>query len=95
MVLQARNTISTDILVKSFKVCGQHRDAIPEEISCLKENGALAEENPAILEWWQKTADQIGEVGNNEEEDKKQLFANEFVVVDESFVVVNHEFECD
>ena len=63
--------------------------------SFLKETEALAEAKPAILELWQKTADQIGEVENTEEEDEEQLFANELVVVDESFVVVNHETECD
>ena len=38
---------------------------------------------------------QIGEVQNTEEEDEEQLFDNELVVVDETFVVINHETNCD
>ena len=61
----------------------------------MKENRAIAEAKPAILELWQKTDDLIGEVENTEEEDDEQLFVNELVVIDESFVVVNHEAKCD
>ena len=43
-----------------------------------------------------RTADQIvGEVQNTEEEDEEQLFDNELVVVNETFVVINHETNCD
>ena len=98
MVLKAWNSISTEILVKSFKVCGQHKDALPDEIACLKENMPVAEAKAVVAEIWDKTAAEIGEVQNIEEEDDEQLFDNELVVVNGSvaeFVSIWHETDCD
>ena len=65
---------------RKFLVCGQRKDAKPDDITCLKENGPVSEAKAAIVEFWDKNADDIGSVQNEMVEDDEQLFANELVV---------------
>ena len=70
----------------------------PDEITCLKENGPIAEAKEAVAEIWNKTAEDIGEVQNIEVEDEEQLYENELVVVDgsaEEFLSIWHETDHD
>ena len=46
----------------------------------MKENAPVSEAKAAIVEFWDKNADDIGSVQNEMVEDDEQLFANELVV---------------
>ena len=43
IVFKAWNSISTDIIKKSFDCCGQSKESVPEQVTCMKK-GKLAEE---------------------------------------------------
>ena len=43
IVVKAWNSISTEIIKKSFDCCGQSKESVPEQVTCIKK-GKLAEE---------------------------------------------------
>ena len=82
MVLKAWNALSSDLIVKSFMVCGQHKFAKPEDVTCLKDKGPVSEAKQTVVDIWDSHPDAIGQVENAEIEDEEQLFANELVVIE-------------
>ena len=57
MVVKAWSDIPEEMIAKSFQICGQTRDAKPEDVTCMKEghpaSGALAE----VKKFWDYTAE--------------------------------------
>ena len=43
IVVKSWNSISTDIIKKSFDCCGQSKESVPEQVTCMKK-GNLTEE---------------------------------------------------
>ena len=82
MVLKAWNALSSDLIVKSFMVCGQHKFAKPEDVTCLKDKGPVSEAKQTVVDIWESHPDAIGQVENAEIEEEEQLFANELIVIE-------------
>lgn len=81
MVSQAWNDLSEEMIAKSFANCGQTKDGIPEDVTCMKEGRVAAPALEKVKQFWNFNADQfVEDVNQNLEADENE----DFVVVDEN-----------
>ena len=85
MVVAAWNDISNELIRKSFLVCGQAIESMPDDISCLKTGRTASAALSTVKEIWQNPLSTgISDVfDDNEDED--ELHRNEIVVFEEGF----------
>ena len=59
MVVQAWDGISEDMIIKSFKCCGQVKNGLPDDITCLKEGHPASEGLSDVKAFWNKNAQEF------------------------------------
>ena len=83
MVVEAWETITKDTIVKSFKCCGQSKDARPEDITCLKEGRKVENALSEVTELWDKDPKSITVKNIDDVPDESEHLLNEFVIDDD------------
>ena len=67
MVSRAWDGISEEMIAKSFICCGQAKNGIPDDVTCLKDGNVAASAMEEVKKFWNFEADQF------EEEDSTQV----------------------
>ena len=53
MIVAAWESVSKEVIIKSFACTGQSQTCVPADISCLKENGIAHDPLKDVQEMWQ------------------------------------------
>ena len=59
MVSKAWNSIPEEMIAKSFVACGQAKNGVPEDVTCMKEGKVAAPALAEVKEFWNLKADQF------------------------------------
>ena len=78
MVLEAWESISQELIEKSFRVCGQTKNAKPEDIDCLKKDRSCENAFDSVSGLWDKVSENVDAL--DEVEDDDEMFKNEVVI---------------
>ena len=84
MVVSAWNSLSQDLIIKSFIVCGQTKESSPEDISCMKPGKTAHEALSKVKEIWENPLKTDSISNSNDLEDEDELIRNELVIFDTS-----------
>ena len=53
MIVAAWESVSKEVIIKSFACTGQSKTCVPADISCLKENGVAHDALKDVQEMWE------------------------------------------
>ena len=86
MVVSAWNSLSSEMIAKSFTNCGQSKSALPEDVSCMKPGKRLENALQSVKDVWSNPLSFSTEINENDfaDHDDIELLANEIVVFEDN-----------
>ena len=82
MIVVAWESVSKEIIIKSFACTGQSKTCVPADISCLKETGVAHDTLKDVEKMWENPL-KLDLASQKENEDLDQLYLNECVIDNE------------